>query len=246
MNEHERVLARCVVTLGKISSELQDKLTTLTDRRGYQYVQLSTESDLSNFLMQEISAIIFCDFADLKEPSESQLCDCRTTPFARLLLCETATIPFAVTAMQLGYFTVMDRLPSDEDFAALVSAAFEQTEMELRDAERKRRMLETLDRMTEGELLVLRSVVDGHLNKRIAKRLEISERTVEARRKRIFEKTETTSVAMLVRSIVESIGIDELYQRCEEKTDQPPSPHLRFTEPPSGSQHLPPRHNRST
>lgn len=98
---------------------------------------------------------------------------------------------------------------------------------------RVREVAEQLDRFTDGELQVLRLVLEGNLNKRIANQLQISERTVEARRKRIFEKMRTQSVAQLVRSIIETVGMDEILRRCGEPASEPaapnavPAPHWR-------------------
>ena len=47
-------------------------------------------------------------------------------------------------------------------------------------------------------------MVDGLANKVIARRINVSVRTVENRRQRIFEKTGTDSLAELIRLVVES------------------------------------------
>lgn len=101
---------------------------------------------------------------------------------------------------------------------------------------RLREVGEQLDRLTDGELQVLRLVLEGSLNKRIANQLQISERTVEARRKRIFEKMRTQSVAQLVRAIIETVGMDEILRRCGQSPMEPappnvvPAPHWRRAE----------------
>ncbi len=47
-------------------------------------------------------------------------------------------------------------------------------------------------------------MIEGLANKVIARRMEVSVRTVENRRQRIFEKTGTESLAELIRLFVES------------------------------------------
>lgn len=228
LNDTERGKARCAVILGRISQPLRELVEGFCERHNCEVAELSGEHELRSLGAQGKPAVVFCLEPEGAATDLSRLADCRSEPFARILVCERATISMAVAAMQHGYFSVLDALPDECSFKQLMGSAFESSEHRLHAETQRRRMTDILDRMTEGELLVLKSVVDGHLNKRIAKRLEISERTVEARRKRIFEKTETTSVAMLVRAIVESIGIDELYRRCEAHTRQPPSPHLHL------------------
>lgn len=131
--------------------------------------------------------------------------------------------------MLSGVFAVLDPAAKASVCEQTLDAAMaEAAKRQMRWVARTK-MLETLGAMTDGELQVLRAVVDGQLNKRIARQLEISERTVEARRKRIFEKTETTSVALLVRMIVESIGVEGLYKKCDERVGSPPKPHLNMS-----------------
>jgi FixJ family two-component response regulator len=83
-----------------------------------------------------------------------------------------------------------------------------------------------LQALADGELEVLRGMLEGKLNKRVANELGISERTVEARRRRIFDKMETRSVARLSRMIVESIGFQGFLRLCEALPRRIPAPHF--------------------
>ena len=56
-----------------------------------------------------------------------------------------------------------------------------------------------LDTLTPRELEVTRCVLTGALNKQIAARLGIAEKTVKLHRGRVMQKLEITSVAELVR-----------------------------------------------
>jgi len=58
--------------------------------------------------------------------------------------------------------------------------------------------------LTDKERRVMEFVVEGMANKVIAKRLGVSIRTVESRRHTVFQKMEVTSLALLVRYVVES------------------------------------------
>lgn len=56
-----------------------------------------------------------------------------------------------------------------------------------------------LERITERELMILRHVAEGLSSKEIARALDLSPRTIEAHRAKLFEKLEISSLAELVR-----------------------------------------------
>jgi DNA-binding NarL/FixJ family response regulator len=58
--------------------------------------------------------------------------------------------------------------------------------------------------LTDGELAVLRLIAEGHTNKDIANSLSMSVRTIETRRKKLLEKTNTTNTATLIRNCVKA------------------------------------------
>jgi DNA-binding NarL/FixJ family response regulator len=70
---------------------------------------------------------------------------------------------------------------------------------------------EKLGQLTSSELEVLCMLIDGNLNRTIANRMGLSERTVENRRRRIFEVFESNSIARIVRRICETVGCDEVF-----------------------------------
>jgi two-component system response regulator DctR len=83
--------------------------------------------------------------------------------------------------------TLVDRIEQ----ALALSAAELSRRRELRS--RARRMAE----LTERESEVMRLVIEGHPNKRIADALGISVRTVEVHRARVFEKMDVKSAVEL-------------------------------------------------
>lgn len=135
--------------------------------------------------------------------------------------------PNVETAVQVMRRGVIDVHPSTigmEKLEESISEALSLSSQVHQVVCRIQQVAEQLDRLTDGELRVLRLVLEGSLNKRIANQLEISERTVEARRKRIFEKMGTQSVAQLVRSIIETVGMDDVLRRCGEQVAGPSAP----------------------
>jgi RNA polymerase sigma factor (sigma-70 family) len=107
-------------------------------------------------------------------------------------------IPMTVQAMKSG---AVDFLPKPIDEPVLLEAARRAI---LRDGqEREKRELKAdarrrIDSLSPREREVLEMVIAGLLSKQIARRMEITERTVKAHRHSLMEKTEVQSVAELV------------------------------------------------
>ena len=144
--------------------------------------------------------------------------------YPRLACIRRVSLDTTVAGMQRGLFSMLMFPPPSLSLAAHLAAATEFATQASTAMKRWHGMMEALDALTDGELWVLRYLIEGSLNKRIANRLGISERTVEARRKRIFEKTETTSVASLVRTLIETVGAEEITRRCDAQTAGKPTP----------------------
>lgn len=58
--------------------------------------------------------------------------------------------------------------------------------------------------LSEGERQILDLIAEGHTNTAMAKKLFISVRTVESRRKKLLEKTATTNTATLIRFAIKN------------------------------------------
>jgi FixJ family two-component response regulator len=83
-----------------------------------------------------------------------------------------------------------------------------------RSAEQRRRAAERnearrlLDLLTPREFEVMQFVITGMLNKQVADKLEMAEKTVKVHRGRVMQKLGITSVAELVR-VVEKAGVSQ-------------------------------------
>ncbi len=109
-----------------------------------------------------------------------------------------------VLAMRNGAVTVLDKTASERELCDSIRFAMNQyvqvSEQESIALQTKR----NIQQLSQREREVLRFMIEGLANKQIARRLEISIRTVEGCRHRIFEKTGTRSLAQLVRFVVQS------------------------------------------
>ena len=154
----------------------------------------------------------------------------------RILLVREAKLANVVKAMRMGVFSVHVDPENEDHFPQMVRDALSAAQADIAQARVREATMERLRALADGELAVLRGMLEGKLNKRVANQLEISERTVEARRKRVFNKMDCRSVAALTRLIVETIGYKELINLCEAIPSSVPPPHLKTETSPTDKQ----------
>jgi len=106
-------------------------------------------------------------------------------------------VPTAVAAVKRGAFDFVEKPFSDNALVDRIEQALQKSEVAIRQRlERDTRALR-LAELTERERDVMRLVVEGRPNKLIADALDISVRTVEVHRARVFEKMEVKSAVEL-------------------------------------------------
>jgi two-component system response regulator DctR len=115
-----------------------------------------------------------------------------------------ADVPTAVDMVKRGAFDFCEKPFSDNALVDRVEQALKRS-AEVLAARRERTLLNgRLTELTEREREVMRLVVEGLPNKLIADQLDISVRTVEVHRARVFDKMEVKSaveLANLLRSL---------------------------------------------
>jgi len=109
------------------------------------------------------------------------------------------SIPMGVGAMKQGAADFLTKPVDDELLLRTVHQTLARHESVLRERTELRAMRTRLETLTPRELEVMRYVLTGALNKQIATRLGIAEKTVKVHRGRVMEKLAVTSVAELVR-----------------------------------------------
>jgi len=148
----------------------------------------------------------------------------KALPFrnAHALLCIGRNVPseFVVDWMKAGIFSYADASTSLDRLHQTLQLAIRSGEA-LREKHRRfEEMRDNWQQLNDKEVAVLQLILDGHPNKAIATRLMVSQRTVEARRQKIFQKLNTKSLPYLVRNFYEWQQLhQELYQSVGMEVD---------------------------
>jgi two-component system response regulator DctR len=107
-----------------------------------------------------------------------------------------ADVPTAVDSVKRGAFDFYEKPFSDNALVDRIEQALERSQRTLQQLHYRTHLQQNLADLTERERDVMRLVVEGLPNKLIADQLDISVRTVEVHRARVFDK-------MAVKSAVE-------------------------------------------
>jgi two-component system response regulator DctR len=108
-----------------------------------------------------------------------------------------ADVPTAVDSVKRGAFDFCEKPFSDNALVDRVEQALALSQERLSARQTQQRLQSRLLELTERESNVMRLVVEGLPNKLIADQLDISVRTVEVHRARVFDKMEVKSAVEL-------------------------------------------------
>jgi len=115
-----------------------------------------------------------------------------------------ADVPTAVDMVKRGAYDFCEKPFSDNALVDRIEQAIRRSEAVLAARREKKLLQGRLTELTERERDVMRLVIEGLPNKLIADQLDISVRTVEVHRARVFDKMEVKSaveLANLLRSL---------------------------------------------
>ena len=112
-------------------------------------------------------------------------------------------VPMAVEAMQAGAFDFLQKPFRDQDLIDRIQRALEKDRTNRAVLDERAVIRQRLESLTPREREVLQMVASGKPNKIMASDLGVSQRTVEIHRARVMEKMGATSLAQLVRMIMD-------------------------------------------
>jgi FixJ family two-component response regulator len=112
-------------------------------------------------------------------------------------------IPMAVEAMQQGAFDFLQKPFRDQDLIDRIQRALAKDQANRLELKGRSDVRERLEALTPREREVLNLVTGGKPNKIMAADLGVSQRTVEIHRARVMEKMHASSLAHLVRMVMD-------------------------------------------
>ncbi len=115
-------------------------------------------------------------------------------------------VPTAVAAVKRGAFDFVEKPFSDNALVDRIERALAASRAALEARAAERSWQRRLDGLTEREREVMLLIVEGRPNKLIADALDISVRTVEVHRARVFEKMDVKSAVELANRLREHGG----------------------------------------
>lgn len=171
-------------------------------------------SSAAAFLRRQTSDTRGCLLLDLDMPEVDglelqELVAERENPMPVVFLTGKGDIPVTVRAMRHGAEDFLVKTAPKRDLLAAVERALARDVQEHAERERHRALRARFDKLTPREREVLAEVVQGRLNKQIADRLGISERTVKLHRTSVTTKLHVHSVAELTRLVDEAGLFDD-------------------------------------
>lgn len=125
-------------------------------------------------------------------------------PLPVVIMTAYARTPLTVRAIRGGAVTVLEKPCHDDELWDAIRKALAQDAASRSEHERRRELRQRIASLTPIERKVLDLVVQGKPNKVIAMELDVSLRTIESRRKDVYEKTRVNSVADLVRLVIDA------------------------------------------
>lgn len=179
---------------------------------GYRVETYSSGTELLEKLPADATGCVLLDFQmpglDGLELQEALARS--ATPLPVVFVSGHGDVPIASRAFKRGAEDFLTKLAPKEELLAAVERALARGAREREARERRRAARALWETLTAREREVLAWVVQGRLNKQIAGRLELHERTVKLHRTSITRKLGLSSVAELTRWAQESGLLPEL------------------------------------
>jgi two-component system, LuxR family, response regulator FixJ len=114
-----------------------------------------------------------------------------------------ADTALTVRALRSGVLAVLDKPCRDNELWSFIQEGLAKSEEDLRRRKHHKSLEERFRRLSPQDRQVLQLILEGCKNRTMAKRLDVSLRTVENRRRRVFDVMQAESVAELTRMVLE-------------------------------------------
>ncbi len=183
-------------------------------------IQLEYEGEFQRSSAIQISLLAPCQVVIVEIPSSDATSSKCLNQFSRFtslfdeairhgtyptIICLGDNVPASqvVEWLKLGVFTYSEKSSDTAAIIKMIVEAKKHASVSLDKFLRFQSLMRIWNSIESDELVVLKMIFEGLPNKTIASRLKVSQRTIEARRHRIFEKLESKSLPIVVRRICE-------------------------------------------
>jgi len=168
---------------------------------GFRVVQFASAQQ---FLAQTTPCQSGCVLVDMRMPGMDGLTlqeelSRRHTSMSVIIITGHADVPLTVRAMRAGALDVLEKPFSNEKLITQVKSALAAAADNAAEAALTERRSQKLQNLSDRERDVLKLIIEGYSNRKIATALAISPRTVDIHRARVMEKLEAGSLVELVR-----------------------------------------------
>lgn len=180
---------------------VRDSLGVLLGLKGYRTHAFTTAEDFLGVYQPQWGG---CLLLDIRLPGMSGL-DLQATLYGRsitlpvIMMTAHGDVPTVRTALKSGALDFLEKPVDPEALLTTISTALNLDSAHRRAAQEAHAVEARFAKLTAREREVMDLIVSGCHNSEIAKRLNISPRTVEVHRARVMEKFEIGSVVDLVR-----------------------------------------------
>jgi two-component system response regulator FixJ len=180
---------------------VRDSLVVLLDAAG---LRVSDFASAPEFLEAADDLEAGCVVTDVCMPAMSGLDLLRQlkggpSRFGVIVLTGEADVPMAVEALKDGAMDFIEKPFAPDAIVEAVRSALGRLAADSDRASRRTEAAQRLAGLSAREREVLEGLLEGHSNKEIARRLDISPRTVEAYRANVMMKMQVESLSELVR-----------------------------------------------
>ncbi|MEL6258819.1 MAG: response regulator [Pseudomonadota bacterium] len=191
----------CLIIIVDDDAGVRDSLASLLSVKGYQTRLFDTGESFLAANEPAENAIILMDFSLGAMSGLDAIRKARADGDRRPIIMITAhgDVQLAVEAMRAGASDFIEKPWEKDSLFAAISRATDHAQNAADLALGRARALSAIESFTPREKDVFDQLITGASNKLVARALDLSPRTVEFYRANIFEKTDVSSVAELVR-----------------------------------------------
>ncbi|MCU7885517.1 MAG: response regulator [Candidatus Thiodiazotropha sp. (ex Lucinoma annulata)] len=182
---------------------VREALVALLKIEGFHVQAYSSATDFLNAYQPDTPGCLLLDInlPDITGIKLQDLLAERDLNIPIICLTGQANVSNTIQAFRKGAIDLIEKPASDEILLERINEALAIDAEERANALRQAAIQQYVERLTKREQEVMGLLVSGYSNKQMAQELEISYRTVEIHRRRVYEKMEVESLAELIKMV---------------------------------------------